>query len=203
MDLDNKEHSTCTSGLTVLLDAELDAVLSPQRAAHSRRTAELAALLCSRFGIDPERGRVAGLAHDMCKELDREVQRRLAALYPGSKSLSSLMIDKALHGPAAATRLAKDYHVVDEEILEAVAVHTLGRIGMSDLAIAVYCADKLEPGREAVSPKFREHCLDLPAEKMLLEVVGNTVSYLQSRGKIIAPETLDLYNSLTDGETGR
>jgi len=189
--------------LFAIIDSELDGILSPQRAAHSRRTAELAAELCARFGIDPERGRAAGIAHDLCKELDRDVQRRLAAEYPGHPSFSAVMSDKALHGPAAAALLARDYRVEDEEILDAVAVHTLGRIGMTPLAAVVYCADKLEPGRDGMSPEFRESCLMLPLAELLREVVGHTIAYLESKGKNVAPETLILYNSLADGDPVR
>jgi predicted HD superfamily hydrolase involved in NAD metabolism len=181
------------------IDARLDGLLSPARAAHSRRTAELAAEICGRNGIDPERGRAAGIAHDICKELPRAEQRALAASYPAAVATSSVLIEKALHGPAAAALLARDYGVRDELILEAVAFHTIGRAGMGALAVAVYCADKLEAGREGVEDAFRDECLDLPLKDMLAAVVRRNVEWIESRGKVVAPETLTLYNSLIDG----
>ncbi len=181
------------------LDARLEAFLSPERAAHSRRTAELAGEICGRNGMDPWPGRAAGIAHDLCKEKPREEQRALAALYPGSVAASSLMADKVLHGPAAAALLARDYGVRDEPILEAVAYHTIGRVGMGRLASIIYCADKLEPGREGLDPLFRAECALLPPERMLAAVVGRIIRWYGSRGKAVAPETLVLYKSLADG----
>jgi predicted HD superfamily hydrolase involved in NAD metabolism len=184
----------------LVLDRRLDSLLSPPRAAHSRRVAELAASLCEREGLDPEMGRVAGLAHDMCKEMPRKAQRELAALYPDPGPIpadrSALMADKIVHGPAASAMLVRDYALTDEAILEAVALHTLGKPGMRILTTILYCADKLEPGREELDDEFRRRCLALPLEGMLLRVVEGVIAWMRSRGRELAPETLILYSSL-------
>jgi predicted HD superfamily hydrolase involved in NAD metabolism len=182
--------------LCVVLDKRLDALLSPERAAHSRRVASLTASICFREGLSSERGRAAGLAHDMCKEMPRKVQRELAAGYPGAVQGSALMADKVVHGPAAAALLARDYSVADEELLAAVALHTVGKPGMKGLAVILYCADKLEPGRKRLDSEFRRRCLALPLDGMLLEVVEGVIGWLRSQGRAVAPETLNLYSTL-------
>ncbi len=186
--------------LCPLLEGRLEELLSSARAAHSRRVAELAASLCAREGLDPWRGRAAGLAHDLCKELPRKAQRELAASYPdflpGLLLTSALMGDKVIHGPAAAALIARDYALEDAELLEALALHTVGRPGMGRLSTILYCADKLEPGREGKPGEDREAILRLPLDGMLLAVVGSALSWLRSQGKVVAPETLILYSSL-------
>lgn len=182
--------------LCALLDERLDTLLSRERAGHSRRVAETAAALCSREGIDPEKGRAVGLAHDMCKELPKRAQRELGALYTEAEPDSALMADKIVHGPAAAALLARDYAVTDRTMLEAIAVHTVGRSGMGGLAIALYCADKLEPGRDRLDEAFRARCLAMPLESMLLCVVEGVIGWMRSQGREVAPETLILYSSL-------
>ncbi len=178
------------------LDERLGGMLSAERAEHSRRVASLAAAICEREGIDPDRGRAAGLAHDLCKEMPKKAQRELAALYPGAAPGSALMAEKVMHGPAAAALLKRDYSVDDRELLEAVALHTVGRPGMAGLAVILYCADKLEPGRERYEGDFRERCLALPIEAMLLEVVEGVIGWLRSKDRPVAPETLILYDTL-------
>jgi nicotinate-nucleotide adenylyltransferase len=184
--------------LRLAIDRRLDALISPARAAHSRRVAELAASLCTREGIDPDRGRIAGLAHDLCKELPKKAQRELAVLYTeaGSAMTSALMADKIVHGPAAAALLARDYGLADEAILEAIAVHTVGKPGMSGLATILYCADKLESGRERLDDGYRRRCLGMSLDGMLLAVVEGVVGWMQSQSREIAPETLILYSTL-------
>jgi predicted HD superfamily hydrolase involved in NAD metabolism len=182
------------------LDPLLDSLISPERAAHSRRVAELAAALCAREGLDPGQGRAAGLAHDMCKQLPRKVQRELAASYPdvvpGAVLTDALMSDKVVHGPAAAVLLARDHGVEDAGFLEAVALHTLGKPGMGALQTILYCADKLEPGRERPSDAERRRCLALPLEEMLLAVVEGVIGWMRGQGRAVAPETLILYSTL-------
>jgi nicotinate-nucleotide adenylyltransferase len=203
--------------LSAEIDSRLSRELSEKRAAHSRGVAEFAAELCARHGIDPERGRLAGLAHDLCKELPAEEQRRrfgswLAARgRPGDWALSPAagspglagpgagegrFPDEVLHGPAAALLLERDYGLDEADILEAVAWHTLGRADMGPLAVFVYCADKVEPGRKHVDASFRELCLGLEPRDMLAAVVGQTVEWLGRKGREIAPATLFLYNAL-------
>lgn len=183
--------------LAALLEERLDAELSPARAAHSRGVAALAAFLCARAGLDPDRGRAAGLAHDLCKELPPERQAALAAA-SGHALESGFLSEKILHGPAAAELLREDYGVDDAELLASVAWHTLGRPGMGLLETFVYCADKIEPGRRDVNPAFRARALSLPPAEMLAAVVEDTMAYLRSRGRAVAPETLNLYNTLRD-----
>jgi nicotinate-nucleotide adenylyltransferase len=178
------------------LEARMGKILSAERISHSLRVAVLTAELCSREGIDPARGRVAGLAHDLCKEMPRKMQCELAAFYPGYTQGDAFMSDKVVHGPAAAVLLAREYAVADQELLEAIALHTVGKPGMSTLAAILYCADKLEPGRVRLSAEYRERCLSLPLDAMLLAVVEGCIGWMRSQGRDVAAETLILYSSL-------
>jgi nicotinate-nucleotide adenylyltransferase len=182
--------------LAAILETLLGRRLSAPRAEHSRGVAALAAGLCSRHGLDPLRGRIAGLAHDLCKELPKREQRALAALYPGVAGESGLLGDKIVHGPAAAALLARDYGLEDGDILEAVALHTLGRPGMGKLATIVYCADKLEPGRGHLDPAWRAHLLSLGLSDMLRETLGAVIAWLEAEGRPVAPESRLLYNGI-------
>jgi len=186
------------AGLPPVLDARIERELSAFRAKHSRGVAELAAELCGKNGIDPLRGRIAGLAHDLCKELPVGEQRRLAKLSGYFGGHADELTEELLHGPAAAYVLMQDYGFgpSERDIVDSVAYHTVGRPGMTPLDIFIYVADKIEPGRAHVDASFRERCLSLPPEGMLLAVMENTMSWLKSKGRAIAPETLLLYNSL-------
>lgn len=188
-----------------LLQARLASGLSPKRATHSREVAELAARLCQERGLDPDLGRLAGLAHDLCKEMSRPEQEALMEVYrssgldglvAGPAPEASFMAAEILHGPAAAGLMLRAFGYAEPSVLEAVAWHTVGHPDMGLLAILVYCADKLEPGRRHVDPGFRKACLALEPRAMLLAVVEDSLAWLRHKGWEIAPETFLLYNAL-------
>jgi|GEM_PF-411590 Predicted HD superfamily hydrolase involved in NAD metabolism len=142
--------------------------LSAKRLAHCRSTAETSAFLCERFGLDVEKGRLAGIAHDMCRELVYEEQERIIAQFGSclyrfhaSPSLQALLSDpvyrkKMIHGPAAACMLCHEFGVDDADILEAIALHSIADTGASDLAKVVYIADSLN--RFAKGHLTRKRC---------------------------------------------
>ena len=57
-----------------------------------------------------------------------------------------------LHGPVAAEMARERYGIEDPEILEAVRVHTMGRVGMGPVARVVFLADKLDPTKDRRYP---------------------------------------------------
>lgn len=185
------------------VDAALDERLSAHRAAHSRSVAAEAERLCADHGVDPRRGRLAGLAHDLCKQLPVSVQweyaARLAAILPGY-SLDSLreeesaIADKVVHGPASATMLAEEFGVEDASLLRAVATHSLGEIGMDDLGAILYIADKTEPGRGAEDRLAAPRAASLAL--ILFMVSAASIRWLEGRGMAVARRSLDLYNAL-------
>ncbi len=183
-------------GLPERLEAAARALLSPERFEHSRGCARFAAEACARSGIDPRKGRAAGWAHDLAKELPRERQMTLARACPVPVPDSVFRNPVLLHGPAAATLVAREFGVRDPEILEAAACHTVGRADMGPLAKIVWAADKLEPGRRHVDDEVRRRCGSLDPDSLLLEALEATVTWLRAKGREVAPETLDLYNTL-------
>lgn len=186
--------------LSLILDRRLDRELKPGRARHSRAVAALAAELCARHGLDPEAGRAAGLGHDLCKELPLPLQVELAAAYANFSGRAFVAEGRvgaaAVHGPAAAALLRRDYGLEDRELLDAVALHTLGAREMGDLARILYAADKLEPGRSHVDPAFREACLALGPEELFARVFRDCLDWHRSEGLEIAEESLALYDSI-------
>jgi len=183
-------------GLAERTEGAARGALSLKRFEHSRGCALLAAEACSRAGIDPRKGLAAGWAHDMAKELPEDLQETLARACPVPVPESVFRNPVLLHGPATATLLARDYGVQDRDILEAVALHTVGRADMGPLAKIVWAADKLEPGRRHVEESVRRRCRGLAPDALLLEALEATLSWLRARGREVAPETLDLYNTL-------
>lgn len=186
-------------GLPERLEEAARSLLNPRRFEHSQGCALFAAEICARTGIDPRKGLIAGWAHDLARGLPESMQERLARECPVAVPESVFGNPALLHGPAAASLLAREYGVRDRDILEAAALHTVGRTDMGPLAKIVWAADKLEPGRRHVDEAVRRRCLGLDPDALLLEALEATLAWLSAKGREVAPETMDLYNTLRKG----
>lgn len=181
------------------------AAVKKSRYEHSVRVAQTASALAKKYGAaDPDLSYLAGIGHDMCKDMDAEVLFSLAS-HDGEAILDIERIKPSLlHGRAAAVKLQRDFGVDDKDVIEAVAVHTFGKAGMGELAKVLYIADKIEPGRSFVDKKYMASIAHLDWDGLLLKIVKDNIKYLQMKSKTstkyaIAPQTLLLLDSLEHG----
>ncbi|MDR3114351.1 MAG: nicotinate (nicotinamide) nucleotide adenylyltransferase [Treponema sp.] len=170
--------------------------VSLSRFLHSRNTALLCWDLCIRFGLDPQKGYLAGIAHDICKSLGEEELFFWARM--DGKEIDAIERKKPslLHGRAAAVVLKNRFKLHDEAILEAVRLHTTGGMGMGALAKVVYIADKLENSREDLDPAIRELRETAELDQLFGAVLVETVGYLRSRSLDISEGTLRLFETV-------
>jgi nicotinate-nucleotide adenylyltransferase len=166
---------------------------SRRRRRHARGTARLAARLCARFGADPRGGYLAGLAHDLARELPEEALLELAGR--DERPIRSWERERPvlLHGRAAAELLRRERIPAPPEVLEAVAEHVTGRPGMGLLARIVFVADYLEPERGFVEAGWRRRLMSLPLEGMLAGVLESIFGWLARAGLPVAPPARELY----------
>ncbi len=176
----------------------------------------MAAGLCERFGLDPELGRVAGLAHDIAKDRplpEQWAEARAAATYPELGFIAAAaarmetepaFADKIIHGPAAASILGRrELGLIDVEFLEAVAYHSSAAVEMRPLAKVVFVADKMEPRRPYLTDADREATATFGLDELLVHALGISISWLRRNDRAIAQSTLDLYNALTERDSAK
>jgi nicotinate-nucleotide adenylyltransferase len=181
------------TGLETLLEVENAArkMLSLSRFLHSRNTALLARDLCLRFNLDPRKGYLAGIAHDICKSMGLGEMVRLARSDGGGMTKLEKAKPSLLHGRAAAAFLKKQYGIHNKEVLDAVRYHTIAG-GDGDLSKVVYIADKIEPSREDVNEELREMSGSADLNILFTATLDTTVAYLRSQKMDISPGTLRL-----------
>jgi nicotinate-nucleotide adenylyltransferase len=137
--------------------------------------------LCRRFGVDPQKGYLAGIAHDICKEMEESEVIRMARLDSGGISKLEQKRPGLLHARAAAVYVNKKYGIKDKDILEAIRYHTTGVREMGPIAKIVYIADKIEISRTDVDPILRKMSQESDLDTLFTEVLSDTVNYLKSR----------------------
>lgn len=159
--------------------------LSAERYEHSVRVSETAAFMCDLYGLDSDSGRLAGIAHDICKEIPRDEMEALACedglpFDEFEKKKPSL-----LHGRAAAVKIKRDFGIEDSDVIEAVANHTCGKPGLCDLGKILFVADKIEPGRPQSTNEYRANLFKKTLDGLTLAVVEENIEYLAKKGKKI------------------
>jgi len=168
----------------------------PERRKHIERVAALLDSWADQAELpeeDRQRWRAAGYLHDALRDATPESLRPLVsgdlAALPGS----------LLHGPAAATRLRRE-GVVDEELLGAVAFHTLGDPGLGPLGRALYAADCLEPVRTYHVEGRAQLCGRAAAEldAVTREVARLRIAHLLRKGLPLHPRTVAFWNALAE-----
>ncbi len=174
-----------------------EATRTKPRLAHSREVARLASELCDRFHADEEKGYIAGMAHDLARELSEAEIVLMAeadgrAVTPWERERPLL-----LHGRAAASILTKHTGYADEEALQAIRDHVTGRGSMGPISRIVFAADFLEPTRDSVSPEFRRRTLALSLNEMVLAVLERKMHFVRAASREIAPDALALHEELT------
>ncbi|MCH3961822.1 MAG: bis(5'-nucleosyl)-tetraphosphatase (symmetrical) YqeK [Solobacterium sp.] len=119
------------------------AMCSAHRYEHSIRVAETAALIAKHQNADVQKAYCAGLLHDIAKSMSHEEGAKILSFYRPEWLAYS---DKIWHSFTAVILMKQNMAFTDEKILRAIEHHTLGD-SHEKLAMILYLADKIEPGR--------------------------------------------------------
>ena len=158
-----------------IIKKRLKAELDEHRYIHSLGVADTAKDMAEKLGENPEKAYRAGLLHDVGKP------------YSG-----------ALRHAPYGRKIAEEYYGEnDEDILNSVENHTLGRIGMSLLEKIIFVADFIEPGREFPDYPGLADLRDMARKDIdnaLLESYFAEFGYLARTGREIDARALEVYN---------
>lgn len=176
--------------------------LSDRRLAHTLYVASEAVTLARVHGVDPIAAYVAGLLHDLCKEMD---PGEMLKILEGSDIIQdkTFMASQPIwHGRVAAIFARDELMVLNAQILDAVRYHSTGRADMSPLERVVYMADLVSaernyPGVAALRALARKSLDDA-----LYEAFQFAVGDLISRDLPILKETFEAYNQLVLAREG-
>lgn len=169
------------------------AAVGPRRLAHVSRVAALLERWALELDLsDRDRARwvSAGWLHDALRDGDDHLLARLAPGWP----------EAVRHGPASAALLEAD-GVTDEELLEAIRYHSVGRSGLGEIGRFLYLADFLEPGRPYIPIERASLSARLPreAEEVLRRVCELRIRAVLEDGLPLHPDSMSFWNDLVDG----
>ncbi|MBZ4203895.1 nicotinate-nucleotide adenylyltransferase [Mycoplasma tauri] len=172
----------------------IHSILSARRAKHCVATAEFAAKLAKSFKYDAKIAYYAGLFHDICKEMNEDSFRNfLGQFYFDINDKNKYPFHK-LHQMAGAHWVRDIYMNENEDIFNAIYIHTTLSPELSVLDKIIFIADKICDGRafDGVQ-KLRKIALE-NFDEGFKEVVRRTYHYNLEKGVKFTIEQLNVYN---------
>lgn len=173
---------------------EIKKRLSQYRFYHSLCVAEQAKKLAKKYGADEEKAFTAGLIHDIMKDTDINVQRRLIEKYNGKMSETQLASEHVWHAVSGELFLEHELGVTDGEILSAVRCHTTGKAGMSLLDKVVYIADFTSADRDYPDADIMREKAEKSLDEAMLYGLQYTLIKTVKRSGVLHPDSLFAYN---------
>ncbi|EOT42583.1 MULTISPECIES: bis(5'-nucleosyl)-tetraphosphatase (symmetrical) YqeK [Enterococcus] len=176
-----------------LLMQKVQMQMSERRFKHVLGVEETAIALAEKYGASLEKASIAALTHDYAKERsDEEFQ---LVIRRDGFDLALLKWNNAIwHGIVGADFVQRELAIDDDEILNAIALHTTGAAEMSLLAKIIYVADFIEPGRDFPGVNEAREIALVNLDDAVAYETKHTLAYLIKQGKPIYPKTIETYN---------
>ncbi len=156
--------------------------LDRNRYEHTLGVMYTAGALAMRYEEDIEKALIAGLLHDCAKCIPPDKKIKLCEKSGIRISEVERQNPGLLHAKLGAVLAKKEYDIHDMDIRNAIASHTTGRPGMSDLEKIIYIADYIEPGRaELPNMKMIRKLAFTDLDKCMYRLVKDSLIYLESK----------------------
>jgi len=164
--------------------------ISYKRYVHSLNVSATAVKLAELYSCNIVKAEIAGLVHDCARELDIRLLHNYLAKEDIAADDLTLSVKELLHGPAAIYLCRKAFGIEDEEILNAVRYHTIGRENMSLLEKVIYLSDFIEPGRNFDGVEELRGLAVKNLDKALLLAFNSSIKYIISKNGLIHINTI-------------
>ena len=173
--------------------------LDARRVEHVAGVESQAVLLAMHWGEDADSAAVAGILHDITKNLSKEKQLNLCEKYGIMLDIAEVENPVLLHARTGAA-LARDLFGVSDAIYSAIRWHTTGKPDMTVLEKIVYLADYTEPTRDFDGvEKLRELCFEDLDRAMALGL-RMSLEEIRARGAEPFRDTVEAYEYYKDKE---
>ncbi len=169
-------------------------VLSEKRFVHTVNVAEEAKRLARIWGADCEAAYLAGMAHDIAKEIPFAEAFAMLKAYGYNPDPDEEKSPSLLHAPLAAYIAEDKFGVKRREVLDAIRYHTTGRCDMTLLEKIIYVADFTEPGRKYPQAKEVRDIADENLERAVLVQADAVIKFIIDRGDVLHNDTVKMRN---------
>lgn len=169
------------------INRDIKEVLSEKRYEHSVNVMKRAEELAKKFGVDVDKAKVVGLAHDIAKEMPEKLQ------YAKEHNIEVDEIEQInvelLHSKIGAAICGKKYNF-SQDMKNAIKYHTTGNPEMDDLAKVLFIADKTESGRTYMDFEKIKEKEEESLNKELIYMLDVSIQYTINKEQLIHPDSI-------------
>ena len=165
-------------------------LMTDYRYRHSLGVEKQAVKMARRFGADQRKAALAGILHDICKDMPKGALLQNILESGIINGIDFKASPQLIHSYAGALYLQSHMDIHDPEVIEAVRYHTTARAGMSLLETVVYLADLTSEDREYPDVGEMRRLCDTDLRKAMIHALTHTVKELTRKQKPICPDTL-------------
>lgn len=169
--------------------------LSDYRYNHCLNVANVSQSLARHYYFDEEKAYIAGLIHDIAKEMSEDENKMIIEKYNLSMDLLNKNNKKNLHADIGSV-LAKELFNLPDDICKAVKNHTFGNVDMNILDMIVYVADKIEPGKNYVGIEEERNLAYIDIKDSMILCIENKIKKLINENKKINKRTYEVLEYL-------
>ncbi len=165
-------------------------LMTDYRYRHSLGVEKQAVKMARRFGADQRKAALAGILHDVCKDMPKGALLQNILESGIINGIDFKASPQLIHSYAGALYLQSHMDIHDTEVIEAVRYHTTARAGMNLLETVVYLADLTSEDREYPDVGEMRRLCDTDLRKAMIHALTHTVKELTRKQKPICPDTL-------------
>ncbi|MGK7882101.1 MAG: bis(5'-nucleosyl)-tetraphosphatase (symmetrical) YqeK [Crocosphaera sp.] len=165
--------------------------VSEHRLQHILGVEKMCEQLAISHKLDPKKAAKAGLMHDLAKFFSPPKLLAMAKKEYNEIDEVCLSNPHLLHADVSAIIARDTFRVTDEDILNAIRNHTLGKPEMSHLSCIVFIADALEPNRgESLELEKMRQVSSTNLYKSVQQTCEYSLQYLMKHNKTIHPRAI-------------
>jgi len=178
-------------------------MMSKKRFIHSCCVAEEAKRLALKYGADVEKAEIAGILHDITKEISNEEQLKLIDRFDIMLNIVEKNSPKLWHAATGAAYAENLLDIKDMNILSAIRWHTSGRSDMLLMEKIIFVADLTAADRVYEDVEEVRKAAESSLEEAMIEVIRFAAANLLSSGKLVEAGMIDAYNEAVSAVRNR
>lgn len=168
--------------------------LSEYRFHHSMCVAKRARELAGKYNLDENKAYLAGILHDITKEMPKEQQEKLIEENGHMLTQTEKNNHRVYHQMSGAAYIKNVLGITDKEVIRAVRYHTTGHENMTLFEMIIYLADFTSEDRSYPDVDvMREKTDENPFDAMLYSL-SYTIQSVAKENRTLHPDTVLCYN---------